>query len=69
MEKTLAIKATGLSNTSFYPQSVTLNGEEIDRSWLSHEELSQGGELVFVLGEEPVAWDVGRRPPSLSEYY
>jgi len=32
-------------------QRVTFNGEPLERSWLSHEEVIGGGELVFELGE------------------
>ncbi|PIA88779.1 putative glycosidase [Cercospora beticola] len=65
-ETTLNITAPGLSDTNFYPQSITFNGKNHTRSWLSHEELSQGGNLVFNVGPEPSSWDIGERPPSLS---
>ncbi|GAB7361719.1 hypothetical protein MBLNU230_g1766t1 [Neophaeotheca triangularis] len=66
--KTLAITAPGLSETNIYPQTVTFNGRELDKSWLTHAELSQGGSLVFEMGEMPARWDDGERPPSLSGY-
>ncbi len=31
---------------------VTFNGRELARSWLSHEEVTGGGELIFELGQE-----------------
>ncbi|KAF2211712.1 glycoside hydrolase family 92 protein [Cercospora zeae-maydis SCOH1-5] len=65
-ETTLSITAPGLSDTSFYPQSITFNGKNHNRSWLSHEELSRGGKLIFHMGSQPAAWDIGERPPSLS---
>ncbi|SMR64573.1 unnamed protein product [Zymoseptoria tritici ST99CH_3D1] len=67
-ETTLAIRANGLSDKSYYPQSVTFNGEKWERSWLSHEELGRGGELVFEMGEVPARWDTGERPFSMSGY-
>lgn len=68
VEKTLNISAPGLSDASYFPQTVTLNGQALDRSWLTHEELSTGGNLVFEMGPSPAKWDVGQRPPSLSAW-
>lgn len=64
----LKIKATNLSDASFYPQRVTLNGAALDRAWLAHSELVAGGELVFEMGSEPAKWDTGERPWSLSPW-
>ncbi|CAN9144917.1 unnamed protein product [Alternaria sp. RS040] len=66
VETSLTVLARNLSSTSYYPQKVTWNGEELDRAWLKHGEIAQGGELVFYMGEEPARWDVGERPWSLS---
>ncbi|KAL3418852.1 glycosyl hydrolase [Phlyctema vagabunda] len=63
---TLHIRANGLSPDYFYPQSVTLNGAPLNTSWISHAQLAAGGELLFEMGAEPAAWDVGERPPSMS---
>lgn len=65
-ETSLTIKAMNLSDTSYYPQNVTLNGQQLNRAWLSHDEIARGGELVFVMGNEPKTWDGGERPWSLS---
>lgn len=67
-ETYLNITAPGLSDTSYYPQSVTFNGNELDRSWLSHYELGGGGSLEFQMGSEPAKWDTGERPPSLTPW-
>ncbi|CBX98301.1 hypothetical protein LEMA_P097100.1 [Plenodomus lingam JN3] len=67
-ETELAIMAKNLSDSSFYPQRVLLNGQELDRAWLSHEEVAEGGELVFEMGSEPKMWDTGSRPWSLSTW-
>ena len=47
------IRAVNHSEKNFYIQSATLNGEAFDRSWISHEELTQGGTLEFTMGPEP----------------
>ncbi|HRX52083.1 MAG TPA: GH92 family glycosyl hydrolase [Candidatus Krumholzibacteria bacterium] len=39
---------------------VTYNGQELRRSWLSHDEVLAGGELVFELGPGESTW--GRAP-------
>jgi predicted alpha-1,2-mannosidase len=36
-----------------YIQSLRINGKISDRSWISHEELTKGGEFEFRMGEKP----------------
>ncbi|KAI9739309.1 MAG: hypothetical protein M1834_007522 [Cirrosporium novae-zelandiae] len=60
----LRITAEGLGDESFYVQSVSVNGVAWNRSWIEHEDIAGGGEIHFVLGGEPVGWDVGMGPPS-----
>lgn len=67
-EAVLEIKAEGMANDKFYPQSVMLNGQRLDRSWISHDELSKGGTLSSEMGSEPGDWVSGERPPSLSPW-
>ena len=47
------IQAKNLSESNYFIQSATLDGEVFDRSWISHEELVTGGELIFEMGPEP----------------
>ncbi|KAB5576443.1 family 92 glycoside hydrolase [Coniochaeta sp. 2T2.1] len=55
----------GESDTAFYVQSLRVNGKRWDRNWVSWEDVfEKGGEMEFVLGEEPVRWDTGESPPS-----
>jgi len=51
--KILEIKAPEVSDENRYVQKVTLNGEEITKLYLTHEQLMQGGELVFEMGNKP----------------
>jgi predicted alpha-1,2-mannosidase len=60
----LSIRAEGLSKENFYPQSVTLDGQKLNTSWISHGQLTNGVELVFEMGSKPGQWDLGERPPS-----
>ncbi|KAJ4856867.1 glycosyl hydrolase family 92 domain-containing protein [Trichoderma breve] len=61
---TLRIKAKGLSNNSFFVQSLKVNGKAWNKSWLEHSDIAKGGLLEFVLGPEPKSWDTGAVPPS-----
>lgn len=47
------ILAENLSKENFYVQEIHLNGEILDRSWVSHEEITKGGELNFLMGPDP----------------
>ena len=51
--KTLEIKAPYVSDENRYVQKVTLNGQEITKLYLTHNQLMQGGELVFEMGSTP----------------
>lgn len=58
--KTLVVDAPQNSAHNIYVQSVTLNGQPVNRTWLTHEELQKGGTLHFDMGPEPnKAWGVG----------
>ena len=55
--KSFIIKAEQQGAEHDYIRSATLNGKPFSRSWLTHDELAAGGELVLVLGNEPnKAW-------------
>ncbi|KAL8362825.1 hypothetical protein RB601_008864 [Gaeumannomyces tritici] len=66
----LRIVAKGLAEAgNTFVQSLKVNGQPWDRSWVSHEDLvgkdgARGGLLEFEMGPEPVAWDTGDVPPS-----
>jgi len=51
--KTFTIIAKNVSKKNIYIQSAKLNGKVFDRSWLSHDELTSGATLEFVMGSEP----------------
>lgn len=58
------VKAEGNSDENRYIQSVTLDGKPYTKSWITHEDIMAGGELVFTMGPEPSAFgtDVSDRP-------
>ncbi len=64
--KTFTIAANNNSEENRYIQSATLNGESFDQSYLWHETIMQGGELVLEMGNTPnKEWAVGNVPPSM----
>ena len=65
--QTLTITAEGLDEAggSVYVQSLKVNGQSWNQSWVSHEQLVVGrATLEFVLGPQHTRWDTGAMPPS-----
>ena len=51
--KIFKLKAPATSKENKYIQSAQLNGAPLERSYITHGELIQGGELVLEMGAEP----------------
>jgi predicted alpha-1,2-mannosidase len=69
--KTFTIRAENLSEINGYLGKVTLNGRPLERSFIRHEEIVAGGELVFTMQAGPNReWGraKGARPYSLTGY-
>ncbi|KAJ7184335.1 glycosyl hydrolase family 92-domain-containing protein [Mycena filopes] len=62
----LKIRAPNLSQQNIYVQGLQVNGKNISRSYLLHEELAGGGTIAFDMGPEPGSWDL-EVPPSFSK--
>jgi len=63
--KTFEIVTHNNSKQNCYIQSAKLNGERLDRCWISQREFAQGGTLELELGPEPnQSWGVAD-PPAL----
>lgn len=52
--KSFKIIANNNSRENIYIQSMSLNGEVLDRYWISHQEIVQGGLLEMEMGPSPV---------------
>ncbi len=52
-EKSFKIIAENNSKENLYIQSATLNGEAYTKSFITHKEILNGGELVFKMGSAP----------------
>jgi predicted alpha-1,2-mannosidase len=51
--KKLTVRAQNLSEKNIYVKSVSLNGKAVDTSFISHQEISGGGELLFEMSSRP----------------
>ncbi len=67
-DKRFVIEANQNSTANKYIQSATLNGVPFNRSWISHEEIIQGGSLVFEMGAEPnKKWGIQSPPTTMRQ--
>ncbi len=51
--RTFAIRAEGANAKRKYIQQARLNGEPHDKPWFAHDDLREGAELIFEMGERP----------------
>lgn len=51
--KTVTISAPDNSDENRYISSMTLNGQNLDRNYLTHDELNSGASVNFRMGAEP----------------
>ena len=51
--KTFKVVAENNSKENIYIQSATLNGQPYEKTFITHKDILNGGELVFVMGKEP----------------
>ncbi|MDO7172634.1 GH92 family glycosyl hydrolase [Mariniflexile sp. AS56] len=52
--KTFKIIAKNNSEENIYIQSIKLNGKSLNRFWITHKEITQGGILEMEMGPQPV---------------
>ena len=65
--KTFTVIAKNLSDKNIYIKSARLNGKVYDKSWIEHQDIINGGELVFEMSATPSDWGTKILPPSLSK--
>jgi len=51
--KEFTVKAANVSKRNKYIQSAKLNGKELNRAWIKHSEIAEGGTLEFIMGDRP----------------
>ncbi len=54
--KNFTISAYDLSATNKYIEYVFLNGDKLDRSYITHEDIMKGGILEFYMNDNPAVW-------------
>jgi len=52
--KTLTIEATNQSDKNVYVQKVLVNGKQINRNYITHAEIMNGGKITFLMSDKPV---------------
>lgn len=68
--KTFTVTARNMSRENVYVQSVALNGQPLDKTYIRHADIMGGGTLEFVMGPAPnKKWgsDPSAAPPSMSQ--
>ena len=51
--KQFTVKAKNVSESNIYIQSATLNGKPLNKSFIKHEDIVNGSELILEMGGEP----------------
>jgi predicted alpha-1,2-mannosidase len=59
------VEAVGNSDDNIYIQRATLNGQPLERAYLTLDEVLAGGTLRLEMGGEPSAWAQRSRPPKM----
>ncbi|MEM7079257.1 MAG: GH92 family glycosyl hydrolase [Pseudomonadota bacterium] len=62
--KTLVVSAPAAGPEHLYIGRAWFDGRELQDAWIRHEQLCDGGELVFELQTRPGGWGRASRPPS-----
>lgn len=53
-DKKFSIKTSNFAEENQFVAKVKLNGKELDRAYITHKEIVEGGELLFEMSSEPV---------------
>ncbi len=67
--KEFTVKADDISSENIYIQSATLNEKPYTKTWITHNDIVDGGTLTFKMGPEPnEQWGIKHEdaPPSMS---
>jgi predicted alpha-1,2-mannosidase len=62
--KTLLIEAPEAGPDKAYIVNATLNGQPLDRAWLTHAEIANGATITYALSATPGEWATVEVPPS-----
>jgi predicted alpha-1,2-mannosidase len=62
--KDFKITAKNLTDKNIYIKSASLNGKPFDQAWIEHQDIVNGGELIFEMDSKPSAWGSNILPPT-----
>jgi len=65
--KDFQIRAYKLSDKNKYIKAVTLNGKPFNKSWITHQDILNGGVLELEMDASPSSWGSNNLPPSKSD--
>ncbi|TYB78428.1 GH92 family glycosyl hydrolase [Bizionia myxarmorum] len=67
--KQFTIVANNLSDSNIYVENVSLNSVDLNRTYITHDEIINGGTLVFTMTNNPAEWGtkVGQEPKTSIE--
>ena len=51
-DRKFVIKANRENDQYIYVKEVLLNGDKLDRTWITHDEIMEGGDVEFVFTPE-----------------
>ncbi|MFT7071255.1 MAG: putative alpha-1,2-mannosidase [Patiriisocius sp.] len=54
--KSFTVEAKNVSEKNFYIKSVSLNGNKLNRTFIKHDEIMNGGTLLFEMTHQPSKW-------------
>ncbi|MFZ1288791.1 MAG: glycoside hydrolase domain-containing protein [Melioribacteraceae bacterium] len=63
--KTFKIKCINFTEKNIYIKSAKLNGKDFNQSWINHQDIVKGGELVLELSHKPSNWGCVKLPPAI----
>lgn len=66
--KSFTVEAQQQQPGAIYVQSASLNGKPLQRAWITHDELMQGGTLRLTMSSTPGHWGRSKLPFSLSTH-
>ena len=52
-EHQLTIGTENYDPNNIYVKKILLNGRPLDRNWIRHKEIANGGQLTFIMAKEP----------------
>ncbi|MDR0363642.1 MAG: GH92 family glycosyl hydrolase [Bacteroidales bacterium] len=61
---TFVVEARNNSDKNVYIQSATLNGKDYNKGYITHDDIRNGGKLIFVMGDKPNENFATERPVS-----